>query len=172
MSSPNFVTVRHCRHSGYISGNPLWFGQKKGDLTNAANILQSSQPKRFFPTARAIKRTATVVTEMLVRTAQIVIVLAALFWSPSGGGSPWTIEYAGFLLRDDDERGLFFPVLVLSPSRLVFGNEVIRQSGNVQKKKVGLNSTAIWGAVPFVSTFYESISWRKLTKYTSMIHAV
>lgn len=74
----------------------------KSNLTNAASIVQSSQPKGFFPTARAIKRTVTVATERLVRTAQIVIVLAALFWSPSGGGSPLSIRYADFLPSDTE----------------------------------------------------------------------
>ena len=59
-------------------------------------MVQSSQPTRLFPTTRAIKRTVTVATERPTRTAQIVIVLAALFWSPSGGGSPWSIRYADF----------------------------------------------------------------------------
>ena len=81
----------------------------KRDLTNAASIVQSSQPKRLFPTARAIKRTVTVRTERLVRTAQIVIVLAALFWSPSGGGGPLSIRYADFLSSDtEDDHGCFF----------------------------------------------------------------
>lgn len=75
----------------------------KRDLTNAANIVQSSQPKALFPTARAIKRTVTVAMERPVRTAQIVIVLAALFWSPSGGGSPLSIRYADFLLSDTED---------------------------------------------------------------------
>lgn len=83
----------------------------KRNLTNAASIVQSSQPKRLFPTVpRAIKRTVTVTTERLVRTAQIVIVAAALFWSPSGGGSPLSIRYADFLSIDteDDHEGVFF----------------------------------------------------------------
>ncbi len=73
------------------------------DLTNAASMVQSSQPKRLFPTARAVKRRVTVATERLVRTAQMVIVLAALFWSLSGGGSPVSMRYAGFLPRDTED---------------------------------------------------------------------
>ena len=82
------------------------------NLTNAASIVQSSQPKRLFPTARAIKRTVTVTTARLVRTAQIVIVLAALLWSPSGGGSPLSIRHADFLSSEtkDGHGFLFGPV--------------------------------------------------------------
>ena len=80
----------------------------KRNLTNAASIVQSSQPMRLFPTARAIKRTVTVTTERLVRTAQIVIVLAALFWSPSGGGSPLSIRDVDILSSDtEDDHGGF-----------------------------------------------------------------
>ena len=84
------------------------------NLTNAVSIVQSSQPKRLFPTARAITRTVTVTTERLTRTAQIVIVLAALFWSPSGGGSPWSIGYARFLSSDtEDDHGFFWSVFAI-----------------------------------------------------------
>ena len=86
----------------------------KRDLTNAASIVQSSQPKRLFPTARAVKRTATVATERLVRTAQIVIVLAALFWSPSGGGSPLSIRYADILQSDTGDDHEFIILLFCS----------------------------------------------------------
>ena len=87
----------------------LWCFLVKRHLTNAASIVQSSQPYRLFPTARAIKRRVTVATERLVRIAQMVIVLAALFWSPSGGGSPVSIRYFDSLSCDnEDDRVCFF----------------------------------------------------------------
>ena len=116
----------------------------KRDLTNAASIVQSSQPKRLFPTARAIKRTVTVITERLVRTAQIVIVLAALFWSPSGGGSPLSIRYADFLSSDtEDDHGFF-----LGPSLISKLFHRVRMS-----IRIGVDSGFSWGVLPYVSPF-------------------
>ena len=112
----------------------------KGNLTNAASIVQSSQPKRLFPTARATKRTVTVMTERLVRTAQIVIVLAALFWSPSGGGGPLSIRYADFLSSDtENDRGFLFE------SKLCHG---VRTS-----IRTDLHSGSSWGVLPYLSPF-------------------
>ena len=107
-----------------LSGKSVVF-VVKGDLTNAASIVQSSQPKRLFPTERATKRTVTVMTERLVRTAQIVIVLAALLWSPSGGGGPLSIRYADFLSSDTERMST----------------------------RIGLHSSFSWGVLPYLSPF-------------------
>lgn len=116
----------------------------KRDLTNAANIVQSSQPKRLFPTARATKRRVTVTMERLVKTAQIVIALAALLWSPPGGGSPLSIRYADFLLSDtEDDREFFFDLsMKLKPF------DRVRMS-----KKIGLDSGSSWGLLSYLNPF-------------------
>ena len=78
-------------------------------------------------------------TERLVRTAQIVIVLAALFWSPSGGGGPLSIRYADFLSSDTENDGdfLFGPSL---ESKLFHR---VRMS-----IRIGLHSGSSWGVLP------------------------
>ncbi len=78
-----------------------------------------------------MKRRVTVATERPVRTAQMVIVLVALFRSPSGGGSPVSIRYADSLSSDtEDGQELFFDV---SSKSKPFNR--VRTSG-----KIGLDS--------------------------------
>ena len=80
--------------------------------------------------------------------------LAALLWSPPGGGSPLSIRYADFLLSGTvDGCECFF--------RSVYELEAISQSANVNKNWFGS-----WLQLGCVA-LSESMSWLKLTLPTS-----
>lgn len=68
-----------------------------------------------------MNRTVTTAMERLVKVAQIVIVLAALFWSPPGGGNPLSITQIRFdanAVSETENDGEDF-------SQFVFAIEVI-----------------------------------------------